>query len=244
MQAKITQDLNGSITKFVQKDIFQNLPIVIDFLKNQQNTFYRYDPDNESLASKSLPWIVQRRKNAIIKLNIKCEAPLDEDSDLDSISEDDIYQDEKEKKMNDQLAEKEAWKAILNAGNNDSVETYEQLLNVILQKESNDVKKAIAAKCEIGYKTLRLNGSNPILGQQKDIQEEEVKRSPKREENTLQDLPQESPYKDSMNTILGKRKKPEQDQEKQGSDNQKNDNQGKEETPYTSKQRSMGLPPR
>ncbi len=195
MQSIITQDLNAAITKFTEQDIFNNVKAIVEFLRANTQTTYRYDPYDGSLIDKPLPPIVQDKKNEILTYSIKNEAPL-EDGDLDDMSEGDIEQDEKERKWNDQTAENSAWEAICKTSNEDSKKTYKQLLKQILSSESDEVKKAITKNFNIAYKTLRLHASNPAPQQNDDREEskEPAKKIESQEEIGLE----YSPDKNSM----------------------------------------------
>jgi hypothetical protein len=192
MQAKKTKDLDGAIIEFAtnQKNIFINTGGIINFLKQRKDTVYRYDPDDKSLVSNPLPPIVQSVKNRLTSL-----VPLDDG--LGTMR----TQDEKEKKSNDQLAEKEAWDCVFNVENKSYRKAYKQLITEILDGESQEVKEAIAEKFKIEYIKPNLNAS--LDPSQQKASQEEVKELLHGEKITLQDLLQESPCKDSMNTILG-----------------------------------------
>jgi hypothetical protein len=116
-----------------------------------------------------------------------------------------------------QNTEEGAWIRIMDTTTQDVKETFKELLNDILSKENDNVKKAIMKHhFKSGYKTLHLNAANPHPQVQEEEQEEEKQPrqvSQQQEEINLEFLLKGIEVKEQM---LGKRSKPESERGNQG----------------------------
>jgi|GEM_PF-5167723 hypothetical protein len=108
-----------------------------------------------------------------------------------------------------QNTEEGAWRRIfMNTETHDAKETFEELLQDILSKENDNVKKAIVKEFKILYKTLRLNAAVNQQTVNQPLQEEE-----KHGGVALNVAPEGTQGNKSklgyQNTTLGKRERPE-----------------------------------
>jgi len=197
MQSTITQDLNAAITKFTEQDIFNNVKDIVEFLRANTQTTYRYKHygKNQSLICKKMPKLVETAKGEI-KEGLESRE-MGSRASLES-----LVHDMEDKQLIDKQAEEAAWNNIMQTNTSDAKQTHKQLLKDILEQESEETKKSIAKNFNIAYKTLRLHASNPAP-QQNDHREESkepAKNIESQEEIGLEYLLQDS---HSMQTNLG-----------------------------------------